>query len=124
MLFLQGIAMKYIFVAVNLLALHLSAFEYELLFENEQISVVKVKVQAHEEVGLHRSPHPHVVIALQGGTITRLEANGSETEVHFPTGVAVYREADPIDDLHRSVNRGAEPVELIKVILKEHGWNP
>jgi len=32
------------------------ALEYEVQFENDQISVAKAKIQPHEEIGLHRVP--------------------------------------------------------------------
>lgn len=34
--------------------------------------------------------HPQVVIALKGGTIKSLEADGQATDVAFPTGKAVF----------------------------------
>lgn len=105
---------------VCLASASIQALEYELQFENDQISVAKAKIQPHEEIGLHRDVYPHVVIALKGGTITRLEADGRETEVQFPTGVAVIREADPQDELHKSVNNSSEPVELIIIQLKNN----
>ena len=98
------------------IALH--GFECEVQLENEQVCVAKIKIMAHEEIGLHRDAYPQVVIALQGGTITRLEADGSTTDVDFPQGVAVYREADPQNVLHRSVNKSSNVVELIVVQLK------
>ena len=96
----------------------IQALEYEVQFENDQICVTKAKIQPHEEIGLHRDVHPSVVIALKGGTITRLEADGRTTEVQLPTGVAVIRAADPKDELHKSVNNSSEPVELIIIQLK------
>lgn len=111
--------MKYVLpVAACLLSFGLQALEYEVQFENDQVSIAKVKIMANEEIGLHRDAYPQVVVALKGGTITRLEANGSTTDVKFPTGVAVFREVDPPNELHKSVNRGAEPVELMIVQLK------
>lgn len=94
------------------------ALEYEPQFENDQICVAKAKIQPHEEIGLHRDVYPQIVIALKGGTLTRLEADGRVTEVQFPTGVAVMREADPQDELHKSVNNSSEPVELLIIQLK------
>lgn len=94
------------------------ALEFEQQFENEQISVSKVKIESHEEIGLHRDAYPQVVIALKGGTITRLEADGRKVDVQFPTGVAVTREADPKDALHKSVNNSSEAVDLIIIQLK------
>lgn len=101
------------------LSLEILALEYEQLFENDQICVAKAKISPHEEIGLHRDVYPQVVIALKGGVITRLEADGQMTEVKFPTGVAVFRAADPENELHRSVNNSSEPVELIIIHLKK-----
>lgn len=96
----------------------MQALEYEQQFENDQICIGKATIAPHEEIGLHRDVHPQVVIALKGGTITRLEADGTTTDVKFPSGEAVFREADPENELHRSVNNSSEPVELIIVQLK------
>ncbi len=68
---------------------------------------------------MHRDAYPQVVVALQGGVITRLEADGSTVDVNFPTGKAVFREIDPPDQLHRSINNSSAPVELIVIQLKK-----
>jgi len=94
------------------------AVEYQNQFENDQICVAKVKIEPLEEIGLHRDAYPQLVTALKGGTITRLEADGRIVEVEFPTGVTVIRDADPRDELHKSVNNSTEPVELIVIQLK------
>lgn len=96
------------------------ALEYNQLFENDQICIAKAKILPHEEMDLHRDVYPAVVIASQGGVITRLEADGRITDVHFPTGVAILREADPESELHRSVNRGDDPIELTIIQLKNN----
>ena len=100
------------------LSLQMQALEYEQQFENDQICIGKAKIAPQEEIGLHRDAHPQVVIALKGGIITRLEADGRTTDVKFPTGTAVFRDADPENELHRSVNNSSEPVELIIIQLK------
>ena len=102
-----------------LLSFNLQAIEYEMQLENEQVRVARAKIMPFEEIGLHRDEHPQVVIALQGGTITRLEANGTKTDVNFPTGIAVFRQVDPPNELHRSVNNSANPIELIIIQLKD-----
>ena len=71
-----------------------------------------------EEIGLHRDAYPQIVIALKGGIITCLEADGTTTDVKFPTGVAVMRDMDSPNQLHKSVNKGNEPVELMVIQLK------
>lgn len=96
----------------------MQALEYEKQFENDQICVAKAKISPHEEIGLHRDAYPQVVIALKGGTITRLEADGRTTDVKFPTGEAVFRKADPENEQHRTVNNSSEPVELVIIQLK------
>lgn len=110
--------MKRILFACTCLFAEISALEYEKQFENEKVLIAKVKLAPYEEVGLHRDALPQVVVALQGGTITRLEPDGRKVDVHFPTGQAVYRPVDPENELHRSVNNGATPVELIITQLK------
>lgn len=100
------------------LSFQIQSLEYEQQFENDQICIGKVTIAPHEEIGLHRDTHPQVVIALKGGTITRLEADGRTTDVKFPTGKAVVREPDPENEQHRSVNNSSESVELIIIQLK------
>ena len=63
---------------VCLVSAGVQALEYEPQFENDLICISRVKIQPQEEIGLHRDVHPQVVIALKGGTITRLEADGRE----------------------------------------------
>jgi quercetin dioxygenase-like cupin family protein len=96
------------------------ALEYEVQFENNQVSVSRVVIEPKEEIGLHRDAAPQIVIGLRGGTITRLEADGREIDVAFPTGKAVYRPVDPENELHRSVNRSNAPIEMIIVQLKNN----
>lgn len=101
-----------------LLSLGLCAMEYKVQFENELVHVAQAKIMPCEEIGLHRDAYPQVVIALQGGTITRLEANGTKTDVNFPTGVAIFREVDPPDELHKSINNSENLIDLIIIQLK------
>lgn len=97
----------------------MNALEYEVQLDNDQVTVARIKVLPHEEIGLHRDALPQVVVAIKGGTITRLEADGKVNDVQFPTGVAVFRTPDPEGQLHRSVNKSSDPVELIIIQLKD-----
>ncbi len=101
------------------LAYGISAAESQIQFENNRIRASKIKIMAHEEIGLHRDDYPRVVISLKGGTITRLEGDGSMIDIDFPKGEAVFREADPLGQLHRSINKTCKPIELIVIELKE-----
>lgn len=112
--------MKYLLLGlISLFSFDIQALEYEIQLENESVSVARVKILPNEEIGLHRDAYPQVVVALQGGIITRLEADGSTTDVNFPTGQAIFREIDPPDQLHKSVNNSSTPVELIIIQLKK-----
>jgi hypothetical protein len=101
-----------------LLVCGISAVESEIQFENDQVRASKRKIMAHEEIGLHRDDYPQVVISLKGGTITRLEGDGSTVEIDFPKGEAVFMEADPLGQLHRSANKTCKPIEMIIIELK------
>lgn len=109
---------KILVAAACLLSFQAYAVEEEVQFENDQVRVLNMKVMAHEEIGLHRNEYPQVVVSLKGGTITRLEADGSKTEVHFPKAEAVFLEADAPGELHNSINNTCKPVELIIIQLK------
>lgn len=112
--------MKYVLLGfVCLFSFEIQAIEYEIQLENDVVSIARAKIMPFEEIGLHRDAYPQVVVALQGGIITRLEADGSTTDVAFPTGQAVFREIDPPDQLHKSVNNSSAPVELIIIQLKK-----
>lgn len=94
------------------------ALEYELHFENESVTAAKVTIFPYEEIGLHRDTTPHVVVALKGGVLTRIEADGRLVDVHFPTGIAVFRCVDPPNELHKTINSSSESIELIIISLK------
>lgn len=102
-----------------LLTFPLQSLEYELQFENDQVCVARVQIFPHEEIGLHRDVYPQVVVALEGGTIARLEQDGRRVDVEFPTAVAVFRPKDPEDQLHRSVNDSDHKIDLIIIQLKQ-----
>lgn len=104
---------------MSLACFDIEALEYEIQLENEHATVSYVKIMPHEEIGLHRDTYPQVVIALQGGIVTRLEADGSTVDVHFPTNRAVFREMDPPEKLHKSVNNSSNPIELMIIQLKK-----
>jgi len=110
---------KTLFSFLTLLSTQVFSLEYAQQIDNDQVTVSRVKILPKEEIDLHRDEYPQVVIALEGGKITRLESDGSTVDVEFPTQVPVFREADPVDQLHKSVNRTSKPIELIIIQLKK-----
>ena len=112
--------MKYAWCGIIcLFCSNLQSLEYEVQLENQSVSVARAKIMPQEEIGLHRDAYPQVVVALQGGTITRVEADGSTIDVDFPTGKAVFRDIDPPDQVPTSVNNSSNPVELVIIQLKK-----
>lgn len=109
--------MKYALLT-SLLSLSLYAVEYEVKFENPFMCISQVKILPKEEIGLHYDVYPQYVVALQGGILTRIEADGSTTEIEFPTNESVFRPAESSDKMHRTVNKTDKPIELMIVQIK------
>jgi hypothetical protein len=114
---MKNIGLNVIFLC--LFSFDIQSLECELQLQNECVNVYRIKITPHEEIDLHRDAYPQVVVALQGGVITRLEANGETSDIHFPAGQAVFRPQDPLDQLHKSVNNSADVIELIAIQLKK-----
>lgn len=112
--------MKKLLILACLALTQAKALEYEVQFENDQVCVSRVVIEPKEEIGLHRDEVPQIVVGLRGGTITRVEADGREVDVEFPTGKAVFRPVDPENELHRSENRSNAPIEIIIVQMKNN----
>jgi hypothetical protein len=111
--------MKYsLLLLASLFSYSVQAMEYEKQFENDHVCVSRVKIMSQGETGLHYDMYPQMVIALQGGVLTRHEADGSITKVDFPTHKAVMRPSETEDKMHKTVNMQSYPVELIIIQLK------
>ncbi len=108
----------HLFASFLALVFSLSALEYEVQFENNHVIISRAKIEANEEIGLHRDEIPSFVVAIKGGVLTRIEADGSENAVAFPTGTTIFRDVDPIGVYHRTQNRSNEAIELIIIQLK------
>jgi quercetin dioxygenase-like cupin family protein len=110
--------MKFAFFSTLLsLPLFAQALEYHIQCENDQVRVSKLKLLPGEKIGLHRDEYPRIVVGLKGGAFTHIEEDGSSKEILFPTGEAIFFEADPTGQLHRGEN-GTEELEIIVVELK------
>lgn len=111
--------MKYSIAGIFcLLSIAAQTLEYEVQYENDEVCVAKITIMPHEEIGLHRDVYPRIVFGIKGGTVTRLEADGTTTDVEFPTGKSVFLPAEITEELHRTVNPSSEPIELLIFQLK------
>ncbi|MDP1836312.1 MAG: hypothetical protein Q8K75_10365 [Chlamydiales bacterium] len=94
------------------------SIEHTIVFENQSICLSKFKLDPRETTGFHRDEYPHIVIAIQGGTIKRFEPDGTSSEIPLPTGEAVFRPIDPYLEGHNSVNLSDDVLEAYIIQIK------
>jgi quercetin dioxygenase-like cupin family protein len=88
-------------------------------FENEHVKVWRSVISPNAPLPLHRHEHGRVIIALQGGTMKIEEHTGaSETQV-WETGKAYWLPANPPNTVHRDINVGDRPIEVMVVEVKD-----
>ena len=88
-------------------------------FENDDVKVWRSLIQPGTPLPLHRHDHPRVIVALRGGTMNIIDADGTK-EVHpWETNHAYWLPAMPPGHTHQDANAGTEPIEVM-VIELEH----
>jgi len=88
-------------------------------FENSHVKVWKSTIVPNAPLPLHRHDHGRVIIALQGGTMKIEDQSGtSETQV-WETGKAYWLPANPPNTMHRDVNMGDRPIEVMVVEVED-----
>ena len=88
-------------------------------FENSHVKVWRSTIVPKTPLPLHRHDHGRVIIALQGGTMKIEEQSGtSETHV-WETGKAYWLPANPPGTMHRDVNVGDHPIEVMVVEVED-----
>jgi quercetin dioxygenase-like cupin family protein len=88
-------------------------------FENEHVKVWRSVISRNAPLPLHRHEHGRVIIALQGGTMKIEEHTGaSETQI-WETGKAYWLPANPPNTMHRDINVGDRPIEVMVVEVKD-----
>ena len=88
-------------------------------FENGEVKVWKSIILPNQPLSLHRHDHGRTIVTLKGGTLDVVDAAG--TTLHrmaWEAGKAYWLDADPAGTQHGDLNRGAEPMEVIVVELK------
>jgi quercetin dioxygenase-like cupin family protein len=71
------------------------------------------------ELPPHRHDHPRVVVALAGGKMKIVQADGSFQIHDWQSGKAYWLPANPPGALHSDVNAGEEPIEVMVVELQK-----
>ena len=88
-------------------------------FENSHVKVWKSTIVPNAPLPLHRHDHGRVIIALQGGTM-KIEDQSGTSETHvWEKGKAYWLPANPPNTMHRDVNMGDRPIEVMVVEVED-----
>jgi len=88
-------------------------------FENAHVKVWKSTIAPDAPLPLHRHDHGRVIIVLQGGTMKIAEQTGSSETQVWETGKAYWLPANPPNTMHRDINVGDRPIEVMVVEIKD-----
>ena len=88
-------------------------------FENDHVRVWKSIIEPKQPLTQHRHDNGRTPVALVGGTIKIVQADGSSKNVVWETGKAYWLDADPPGQTHADVNEGANGIEGIVVEMKK-----
>ena len=85
-------------------------------FENADVQVWKSIIMPNQPLALHRHDFGRTIVALKGGTLDIVNANGETVKrMTWETGKAYWLDKDPAGEQHGDLNRGTEPIEVIVV---------
>jgi hypothetical protein len=88
-------------------------------FDNEHVRVWKSIILPNQPLALHRHDYGRTIVALKGGSLDVVDAEGRTTKTMvWETGKAYWLGVDPAGELHGDRNRGQEPIEVIVVEIK------
>jgi uncharacterized RmlC-like cupin family protein len=72
-------------------------------------------IPPHTESTLHRHDRYRTVIAIVGGDLKTVAADGKATVTHYETGKAYWQEPMPPGAMHKDVNDTDRTIELVVV---------
>jgi hypothetical protein len=88
-------------------------------FENAHVRVWKSIVMPNQPLNVHRHEFGRTIVALRGGTLDVVDANGKTTkQMKWETGKAYWLDADSPGEQHGDMNRGTTPIEVIVVEMR------
>jgi len=89
-------------------------------FENSDVSVWKSIIMPNQPLALHRHDLGRTIVALKGGTLDVVDAQGNTLkQMTWETGKAYWLDADPPNQQHGDMNRTNEPIEVIVVQMRK-----
>ena len=65
---------------------------YKVLFENEHVRLLEVKIEPGDHTEMHSHPG-NLVYALSGGKVTFTAPSGEVAELEVPTGASMWMDA-------------------------------
>ena len=87
-------------------------------FENARAVSWKSIIPPHTASTLHRHDRFRSVIAIGGGDLTLVDADGRKTVTHYETGKAYWQTPMPPGAMHKDVNETETTIELVVVEMK------
>ena len=87
-------------------------------FENDRAVSWKSVIPPHTESTLHRHDRYRTIVAIVGGDLTLVGADGKKTVVHYETGKAYWQEPMPGGEMHKDANETAKTIELVVIEMK------
>jgi hypothetical protein len=85
-------------------------------FENDRAVSWKSVIPPHTESTLHR--RYRTIVAIVGGDLTLVGADGKKTVVHYETGKAYWQAPMPAGEMHKDANETAKTIELVVIEMK------
>ncbi len=89
-------------------------------FENGNVRVWKSIIMPNQPLALHRHDFGRTIVALKGGTLDVVDAQGQTMkQMTWETGKAYWLDVDPLNEQHGDMNRTKEPIEVIVVEMRK-----
>ena len=87
-------------------------------FENDRAVSWKSVIPPHTESTLHRHDRYRTIVAIVGGDLTLVGADGRKTVVHYETGKAYWQAPMPAGEMHKDANETSKTMELVVIEVK------
>jgi hypothetical protein len=110
-------------IALNMGSAHARTFAQAQMtrvpqFENDRAVSWKSVIPAHTESTLHRHDRYRTIVAIVGGDLTLVGADGKKTVVHYETGKAYWQAPMPAGEMHKDANETSKTIELVVIEMK------
>ena len=87
-------------------------------FENDRAVSWKSVIPPHTESTLHRHDRYRTIVAIVGGDLTLVSADGKKTVVHYETGKAYWQAPMLAGEMHKDANETGKTIELVVIEIK------